>query len=204
MRCSPSLTFVATAAAVIHCGATPVLVDICSLQDPTMDPVDAENKVTSRTKALLPVHYAGIPADMQAIVGLANARGLSIVEDAAHAPGAKFRRTRHAEAGATPDVSVFRKQNITTAEGGHDYHFGPGTGTADATVAFPWHDGKQLGWNRDGRLITMFWNSDSITVLTTSVRPSGWHNWQNLKSSNKRRQEIVDRYNRLFVIPLPV
>src|SRR6266853_1410765 len=67
----PSLTFVATAAAVIHCGATPVLVDICSLQDPTMDPVDAESKVTSRTRALLPVHYAWIPADMHAIVLLA-------------------------------------------------------------------------------------------------------------------------------------
>jgi len=56
----PSLTFVATAAAVIHCGATPVLVDICSLQDPTMDPVDAK-QVTSRNKALLPVYSPGSP-----------------------------------------------------------------------------------------------------------------------------------------------
>src|SRR5438093_6717281 len=60
----PSLTFVATAAAVVHCGARPVLVDIRSLEDPTMDPLDAEQKITSRTKAVLPVHYAGIPADM--------------------------------------------------------------------------------------------------------------------------------------------
>src|SRR5207237_6544492 len=53
----PSLTFVATAAAIIHCGAKPVLVDICSLEDPTMDALDAEQKITSRTKAVLPVHY---------------------------------------------------------------------------------------------------------------------------------------------------
>src|SRR5205085_9789714 len=54
----PSLTFVATAAAVLHCGATPVFVDICSLENPTMDPANAAGKITSRTKAILPVHYA--------------------------------------------------------------------------------------------------------------------------------------------------
>src|SRR2546427_9242701 len=56
----PSMTFVATAAAVMHCGATPVLVDICSLDNPTMDPEDAAAKVSPRTKGILPVHYAGI------------------------------------------------------------------------------------------------------------------------------------------------
>src|SRR5215831_10626692 len=63
----PSLTFVATAAAVIHCGARPILVDICSSHDPTMDPLDVERKITARTKAVLPVHFAGIPANMLAI-----------------------------------------------------------------------------------------------------------------------------------------
>ena len=86
----PSMTFVATAAAVIHCGAEPVLVDICSLDNPTMDPEDADSKITSRTKAILPVHYAGIPADMDRLCALAEARGLLLVEDAAHAPGARF------------------------------------------------------------------------------------------------------------------
>src|SRR5262245_669941 len=60
----PSLTFVATAAAVIHCGAEPVLVDICSLQNPTMCPDDAAARLSPKTKAILPVHYAGIPAEM--------------------------------------------------------------------------------------------------------------------------------------------
>src|SRR5436190_24298816 len=72
----PSLTFVATAAAVIHCGADPVLVDICSLENPTMDPDDAARKITSRTKALLPVHYAGIPADMDRLGDLADSNAL--------------------------------------------------------------------------------------------------------------------------------
>src|SRR2546427_9674625 len=67
----PSMTFVATAAAVLHCGAKPVLVDICSLENPTMDPADAASKITARTKAILPVHYAGIPADMDQLSALA-------------------------------------------------------------------------------------------------------------------------------------
>src|SRR3954468_12838835 len=82
----PSLTFVATAAAVLHCGASPVLVDIVSFSNPTMDPDDAVSKITSRTKALLPVHYAGIPADMDRLCEVAEAHGLFVVEDAAHAP----------------------------------------------------------------------------------------------------------------------
>ncbi len=86
----PSMTFVATAAAVIHCGATPVLVDICSLENPTMDPQDAAAKITPQTRALLPVHYAGIPADMDRLCSLAQTKGLYLVEDAAHAPGARF------------------------------------------------------------------------------------------------------------------
>src|SRR5579871_5039292 len=84
----PSMTFVATAAAVIHCGAEPVLVDICSVQNPTMCPDDAAAKITARTKAILPVHYAGIPADMDRLEALAKKHSLFLVEDAAHAPGA--------------------------------------------------------------------------------------------------------------------
>jgi len=114
----PSLTFVATAAAVIHCGARPVLVDICSLRDPTMDPVDAERKITSRTKAILPVHYAGIPANMRALDTLAKVHGLQVVEDAAHAPGARYDGRSCGNWGDAACFSFFGNKNITTAEGG--------------------------------------------------------------------------------------
>jgi dTDP-4-amino-4,6-dideoxygalactose transaminase len=114
----PSLTFVATAAAVIHCGARPVLVDICSAEDPTMDPVDAEQKITARTKAILPVHYAGIPANMHALTSLAKAHGLLIVEDAAHAPGARYDGRPCGSWSDAGCFSFFGNKNITTAEGG--------------------------------------------------------------------------------------
>jgi len=114
----PSLTFVATAAAVIHCGAKPILVDICSLEDPTMDPLDAERKMTSRTKAILPVHYAGIPANMRELDKLANAHGLWLVEDAAHAPGARYAGRACGSWSEAGCFSFFGNKNITTAEGG--------------------------------------------------------------------------------------
>src|SRR5438552_235814 len=117
VRC-PSMTFVATAASVMHCGATPVLVDICSLENPTLDPDDAVAKITSRTKALLPVHYAGIPADMDRLSALAKAHGLFLVEDAAHAPGATFGGQACGSLGNAGCFSFFGNKNITTAEGG--------------------------------------------------------------------------------------
>ena len=114
----PSMTFVATAAAITHCGATPVLVDICSLEDPTMDALDAARKITARTKAILPVHYAGIPANMAELSKLAEAHGLRVVEDAAHAPGARYQGRACGSLGDAGCFSFFGNKNMTTAEGG--------------------------------------------------------------------------------------
>ncbi|HET9129407.1 MAG TPA: DegT/DnrJ/EryC1/StrS family aminotransferase, partial [Terriglobia bacterium] len=114
----PSLTFVATAAAVVHCGAKPVLVDICSAKDPTMDPFDAEKKITARTKAILPVHYGGIPANMRTLTNIAKSHNLWIVEDAAHAPGARYDGRACGSWSDAGCFSFFGNKNITTAEGG--------------------------------------------------------------------------------------
>lgn len=114
----PSMTFVATAAAVIHCGAEPVLVDICSLQNPTMCPEDAAAKITTKTRAILPVHYAGIPADMDRLLPLAEKHQLLLVEDAAHAPGALHSSRPCGSIGTAGCFSFFGNKNITTAEGG--------------------------------------------------------------------------------------
>ena len=114
----PSITFVATAAAILHCGATPVFVDIVSLENPTMDPADAASKVTPRTRALLPVHYAGIPCDMNRLWEIAGQHDLAIVEDAAHAPGASYAGRPCGGLGTAGCFSLFGNKNITTGEGG--------------------------------------------------------------------------------------
>lgn len=113
----PSLSFVATANAVWHCGATPVFADV----DPAtlnLDPASAEAAITSRTKAIMPVHQLGMPADMDAFGKLARAHGVAIVEDAACAIGAEYRGM---PIGGLPWVACFSlhaRKVITTGEGG--------------------------------------------------------------------------------------
>ena len=114
----PSMTFAATAAAIVHCGATPVFVDIIGMDEPTMDPADAELKITPQTRAILPVHYAGIPCRMDEIILLAEAHHLVIVEDAAHAPGASYHDRPCGSLGSAGCFSLYANKNITTAEGG--------------------------------------------------------------------------------------
>ena len=86
----PSLTFVATANAIGYTGATPVFADIASLDDLTISPDDIESKINERTKAIVVVHYGGFPCHMDRIMEIARRRGLSVVEDAAHAVGAEY------------------------------------------------------------------------------------------------------------------
>jgi dTDP-4-amino-4,6-dideoxygalactose transaminase len=96
-------TFVATVAAIYYAGATPVFVDI----DPeafTMDPVGIESAITPRTKAIMPVHLYGQPADMDPILELAKKRGLIVMEDAAQAHGAEYNGRR---AGSMGDMGCF-------------------------------------------------------------------------------------------------
>ncbi|SED63742.1 dTDP-4-amino-4,6-dideoxygalactose transaminase [Rhizobiales bacterium GAS188] len=110
----PSLTFVATANCVLYVGATPVFVDIESLELPLMSRTDAAAKCTSKTKAIILVHYAGYLVDRQAWRDFADSRGLLLIEDAAHAAGAdQAGKFGHAAA-----FSFYGNKNMTTAEGG--------------------------------------------------------------------------------------
>jgi len=96
-------SFVATTLAITEAGATPVFVDIDPLTY-NIDPAGIEKKITSRTKAILPVHLYGAPCDMEAIMAIARGHKLAVVEDACQAHGAKI-KTRFA--GAFGDVGVF-------------------------------------------------------------------------------------------------
>lgn len=113
----PDLTFVATANAVAYAGATPVLVDI----DPDtlcISPRAIRNAITSKTRAIIPVHLYGHPADMGAINAIAEEFGLLVIEDAAEAHGAEYRGRR---VGGLSDCGVFSfygNKIITTGEGG--------------------------------------------------------------------------------------
>lgn len=113
----PTLTFVATANAVTYCGARPVFVD----SEPTtwnMDPRCIEAQITPRTKGIIVVHLFGHPADMDAILSIASRHGLFVVEDAAQAHGAEYKRRRVGSVGDVATFSFFGNKIISTGEGG--------------------------------------------------------------------------------------
>lgn len=114
----PALTFVATANAVLYCGATPVFADVTSTDDLTVNPTDIARKITPRTKVILPVHYAGYAADMTAIKELAARHNLFVIEDAAHAPGASWEGNPVGSIGDVTCFSFFSNKNLATGEGG--------------------------------------------------------------------------------------
>ena len=113
----PTLTFAATAEVVIHLGATPVLVD-CREGDFNIDVDDMIAKITPKTKAVMPVHYAGHACEMDEIEAAAKKHGLGIVEDAAHAFPAKYRGRRIGESSNITCFSFYANKTITTGEGG--------------------------------------------------------------------------------------
>lgn len=114
----PSLTFVATANAVLYVGATPVFADITSPRDLTISPKDIERKITEKTRVIIVMHYAGFPCDMDPINALAQQYGCVVVEDAAHAPLTEYRNKKVGTLGEIGCFSFFSNKNMTTAEGG--------------------------------------------------------------------------------------
>jgi perosamine synthetase len=111
------LTFAATANSVLYQGATPVFADV-SRDTLNLDPGLVERKISSKTRAILPVDYAGHPADLTPIVEMARRRGLIVIEDACHALGAEYGGQR---VGGIADMTVFSfhpVKHITTGEGG--------------------------------------------------------------------------------------
>lgn len=113
----PSLTFAATAEVVRYFGATPVLVDVRA-RDHNIDPEAVERAITPKTRAIIPVHFAGVPCDMDEIMQLARARGLVVIDDAAHCFPCEYRGR---PVGTLADITAFSfyaTKTITTGEGG--------------------------------------------------------------------------------------
>jgi dTDP-4-amino-4,6-dideoxygalactose transaminase len=114
----PTLTFVASAAAMAQTGATVRLADSTSTDDFSIDPAEVERLVTPRTKAVVVVHYGGAPVDMEAVKSAAGRHGLLVIEDAAHALGSELNGTPCGSLGDAGCFSFFPNKNVTTGEGG--------------------------------------------------------------------------------------
>lgn len=113
----PALTFVSTANAVVHAGAKPVFADV-ERESWGIDATDVERKITPRTKAIIPVHLYGHPANMDAVNAVASRHGLQVIEDAAEAHGARYRGRRVGGLAQMGTFSFYGNKIITTGEGG--------------------------------------------------------------------------------------
>ncbi len=115
---APSLTFVATSNAVLYTGAQVRFSEVTGAHDLNIDPADIERLITPRTRAVIVVHYAGYPCQMQAILSIAHRHNLAVIEDAAHAPGARLGGRSLGAWGDVGCFSFFSNKNLATGEGG--------------------------------------------------------------------------------------
>lgn len=113
----PAYTFAATAEVVRYFDARPVFVDI-DRRSMNVDPERIVHAITPRTRAIIPVHFAGLPADMSAITGIARDHGLAVIEDAAHAFPASYEETKIGSLSDFACFSFYATKSITTGEGG--------------------------------------------------------------------------------------
>lgn len=114
----PSFTFAATANAVLYCGATPVFAEIVSRERPYLDVEDVERRITTRTKAVCVVHYAGYPAAADRLRERCDAHGIALIEDVAHAPSATLAGRKLGTWGLAGAFSFFSNKILSVGEGG--------------------------------------------------------------------------------------
>ncbi|MGO9900381.1 MAG: DegT/DnrJ/EryC1/StrS family aminotransferase [Solirubrobacteraceae bacterium] len=201
----PAMTFVASANAVEHAGATPVLID----SEPGTGLIDlnaAQHAIGPRTRAIMPVHFAGRPVDMDRLNELRDRHRLLVIEDAAHAIGAEWRGRRIGSFGNVAAFSFYVTKNITTVEGG-------ALVTEDEKVAVEVErlalHGLSLGaWQRFSD--TGFRHYDVVEPgfkynMTDIQAALGLHQLPRLEGWIDRRAQLWQRYDALLAgLPLAV
>lgn len=192
------MTFAATANVVEHIGATPVFVDI-DLTSMNIDPAKIEAKITKKTKAIMPVHMAGRPCRMDKIKKIAGKYKLKIIEDAAHAMGAKFKNKRIGSVGDVTAFSFYVTKNLITGEGGM-------VTTNDKKIAetirvYSLHGMSKDAWKRYSDagfkhyLIEVPGFKYNMMDLQAAI---GIHQFYDFEENQKRRKIIWDFYNESF------
>ncbi len=198
----PSLNFVAAANCVREIGATPVFCDIAGEGDLNLDPVNLAAALTPRTKAIVALHYAGYPCEMQAVLEVARGRGVAVVEDAAHAPGATWHGRACGTLGDVGCFSLFANKNLPAGEGGVVV-------TADERVA------EQVRLLRSHGMTTLTWDRHQGHASTYDVLEPGFNyrldeiratlarvGLRRLPEANRRRGAVIDEYRRRLPAPI--
>ena len=193
----PTLTFAATANVAVHLGARPVLVDV--LPDTLcIDPDAVERAITPATRVVMPVHYAGHPAELDAIDAIAERHGLQVVEDAAHSAPSSYRGTAIGARQSLAAFSFYATKNLTTAEGGA---LTGATPLIERARQLSLHGMSKDAWKRFDRGGS--WEYDvplpGYKFNMTDIQASlGMHQLEKLERFHGRRRELAQRYTRAF------
>ena len=190
----PSLSFVATANAVLYCGADVRFADILSPDELTIDPASIAEQITPRTKAIIVMHYAGYPCRMQPIMELAKEHHLAVIEDAAHAPGALLEQVPLGSWGDIGCFSFFSNKNLSVGEGGmlvcnrddlaEKIHLQRSHGMT--TLTYDRHKGHAFTYD----VIDLGYNY-RIDEIRSAL---GLQQLKKLQNNNQNRQRITERY----------
>lgn len=199
----PTMTFAATANAVIHSGGIPVLVD-CGRETMNIDIEDIKRKITPRTKAVIPVHFAGRPCEMDELVELTKKSGIKIIEDCAHAVEAEYKGRKIGTIGEMGCFSFYVTKNIVTGEGGMVISDDDNYVNQIKTLAQ--HGMSKDAWKRfsdEGYKHYQVVYSGYKYNMMDMQAALGIHQLPRVEKNWKRRREIWDKYNTAFA-PLPV
>jgi dTDP-4-amino-4,6-dideoxygalactose transaminase len=194
---STPLTFCSTVHVIEHLGATPVLADV-EPDTLNIDPAQVETAISPRTRALLPVHLYGHPAEMDALLELAERHHLRVLEDAAHALPASYKGQRIGTLGDLTAFSFYATKNLTTAEGGML------TGAPeliDEARIWSLHGMSRDAWKRYSAKGSWYYEviKPGFKCNMTDIQASiGLHQLHKLPGFQERRREIVARYDEAF------
>jgi dTDP-4-amino-4,6-dideoxygalactose transaminase len=182
----PAMSFAASANVVARVRAKPVFVDI-DLHTRNLNVELVAAAVTDKTRAIMPVHFSGLPVDMDALYGLAREHGLRVVEDAAHAIGSRYQGKLIGSFGDLAVFSFHPNKNMTSIEGG-------AIATADARAAelFEQYRFHGIKRNASGEVDVMFPGAKSN--LTDVAAQIGIDQLRRLDGFNVRRRELAARY----------
>jgi len=189
------LTFAATLNTIVLAGGKPVLVDI-DPQTLNLDLNQLESAINERTRVILPVHFAGLPIDLDPLYEIAGRHGLRVLEDAAHAMGSEYKGKRIGSFGDTQVFSFHPNKNMTTGEGGcvvtRDQQL------ADQVARLRFHGIDRQAWNRYGKSgsqdyeIVLPGFKSNMMDLQAAI---GIHQVKELGGFIARRNELAERYH---------
>jgi dTDP-4-amino-4,6-dideoxygalactose transaminase len=190
----PSLTFVATANAILYVRAKPVFADIVGSDDLNISSQEITKKITKKTKAIMVMHYGGYPCDMGSIMGIAKKHGLYVVEDAAHAPGAEYQGKKCGMIGDLGCFSFFSNKNLVTGEGGMVVT--QNREWAERVRRMRSHGMSTLSWDKyRGRLSSYDIEGLGYNYRTTEIQSAlGLAQLKKLDRNNRKREELVATY----------